>query len=164
MIDFLLKASKQASNKMAYPQERYRSTTFPDHSFWQKRQEVLRTSTLRHQLQMLKDTGRYDAFKLRWHPSFGDKPNVDPIPNHLFWDSDVAKWIEGACYLMKDEGDEEIKAAIDELVDMIADAQHEDGYLNIHFSVVDPKGRFKNLKDLHELYVSISHHTWGCMY
>lgn len=136
---------------MAYPQERFKTTTFSPDSFWERRRETLRTQTLRHQLQMLKDTGRYDAFKLRWHPSYDEPPNVPPVPNHLFWDSDVAKWIEGACYLMKDEGDEDIKIAIDELVDMIADAQQEDGYLNIHFSVVDPKGRFTNLKDLHEM-------------
>lgn len=35
---------------------------------------------------------------------------------------------------------------------MIGSAQQEDGYLNIHFTVIDPKRRFTNLRDLHELY------------
>ncbi len=48
-----------------------------------------------YQLKVLKETGRYDAFKLKWHPSYSDKPDVWPVLNHLFWDSDVAKWIEG---------------------------------------------------------------------
>lgn len=70
----------------------------------------------------------------------------------------MAKWIEGACYFIKDMepsvsklGDDEIKLAVNELVEMIRGAQQDDGYLNIHFTVVDPKGRWKNLRDLHEL-------------
>lgn len=35
---------------------------------------------------------------------------------------------------------------------MIATAQQPDGYLNIHFTVVEPGKRFTNLRDLHELY------------
>ncbi len=34
---------------------------------------------------------------------------------------------------------------------MIEKAQHEDGYLNIYFTVVDPEGRYKNLRDMHEM-------------
>lgn len=79
---------------------------------------------------------------------------VWPIPNHLFWDSDVAKWIEGACYFLKQEPNEEVNDAIGELVEMIRNAQQPDGYLNIHFTVVEPGKRFTNLRDFHELYVS----------
>ena len=46
---------------------------------------------------------------------------------------------------------EEFKQAIQELVDMIEKAQQPDGYLNIYFTVVDPEGRFKNLRDMHEM-------------
>lgn len=46
-----------------------------------------------------------------------------PVPNHLFWDSDVAKWIEGACYFLKDHIDNEIDFAVTELVEMIRSAQ-----------------------------------------
>ncbi len=34
---------------------------------------------------------------------------------------------------------------------MIEKAQQPDGYLNIYFTVVDPAGRFKNLRDMHEM-------------
>lgn len=136
---------------MAYPQEAFKATTFAPGSFWAKRRDVVRSHTLRHQLQMLKTTGRYDAFRLQWHPSYSDPPTVWPIPNHLFWDSDVAKWIEGACYLLEDESDSEIDEAVNELVEMIRGAQQEDGYLNIHYTVVEPEKRFSNLKDMHEL-------------
>ena len=37
------------------------------------------------------------------------------------------------------------------IVDQIEKAQHPEGYLNIYFTVVDPEGRFMNVRDLHEL-------------
>lgn len=70
----------------------------------------------------------------------------------MFWDSDVAKWIEAACYFLREEHDEEIDKAVKELVDMIRGAQQPDGYLNIHYTVVEPGKRFTNLRDQHELY------------
>jgi DUF1680 family protein len=42
-------------------------------------------------------------------------------------------------------------ATVKELAEMIRFAQQESGHLNIHFTVVDPKGRFTNLRDLHAL-------------
>lgn len=74
------------------------------------------------------------------------------MPKHLFWDSDVAKWIEGACYFLKQEKLPEVDQAVHELVDMIREAQQPDGYLNIHYTVVQPGKRFTNLRDMHELY------------
>jgi uncharacterized protein len=136
------------------PQFRYHLTNFPANSFWGRRREVIRSTTIPFQLDMLKKTGRYDAFKLRKHPSYDDVPTVWPIPNHLFWDSDVAKWIEGACYFLRDYKDAEVKAAVDELVEMIRNAQQPDGYLNIHYTVVEPGKRFTNLRDMHELSVT----------
>ena len=35
---------------------------------------------------------------------------------------------------------------------MIRSAQQPDGYLNIHYTVVEPEKRFTNLRDMHELY------------
>lgn len=101
---------------------------------------------------MLKNTGRYDAFRLGWNPIYDDQEFLNwPVPKHLFWDSDVAKWIEGACYFLQEAPDSDIDAAVQELVDMIRNAQQDDGYLNIHFTIVRPADRFTNLRDLHEL-------------
>ena len=74
-----------------------------------------------------------------------------PIPRHLFWDSDVAKWIEGACYFLEEHHDEEIENAVKDIVSMIKNAAQPDGYLNIHYTVVAPKDRFSNIRDMHEL-------------
>ena len=137
---------------MSYPQVDFSNTKFESHSFWARRRDAVRQNTIPFQLEMLKKTGRYDAFKLEWHSSYTDKPTHWPVPNHLFWDSDVAKWIEGAIYALKDGKDPAVEEAIRELVDMIQHAQQPDGYLNIHFTVVEPKKRFSNFRDLHELY------------
>ena len=40
---------------------------------------------------------------------------------------------------------------MDEVIELIEKAQQPDGYLNVYFTVVDPEGRFKNLRDMHEL-------------
>jgi len=137
---------------MSYPQITFSNTTFPSPSFISRRREVVYSNTLLYQLNVLKETGRYDAFKLKWHKLYSDAPNVWPVPNHLFWDSDVAKWIEGACYFLHWKENKEIDEAVKDLVDMIRSAQQPDGYLNIHFTVVEPAKRFTNLRDFHELY------------
>lgn len=65
--------------------------------------------------------------------------------------------IEGACYFLASSDSNECAHAaefedsIQELVDMIEKAQQPDGYLDIYFTVVDPEGRFKNLRDMHEM-------------
>ncbi|KAJ4502054.1 hypothetical protein HRR83_000001 [Exophiala dermatitidis] len=137
---------------MSYPQETFLRTSLAPGSLIARRREVVSSNTLLYQLDVLKKTGRYDAFKLKWHPSYSDTPDVWPVPNHLFWDSDVAKWIEGACYFLRKKHNCHIHGAIHELVEMIRSAQHPDGYLNIHYTVVEPGKRFTNLRDFHELY------------
>ena len=111
---------------------------------------MIRTSTLPFQLDIMKKTGRYDAFKLK-HIPYYDEPYDWPVPKHLFWDSDVAKWIEAACYFLESTDDADLDAAVKDLTEMIRSASQPDGYLNIHFTVVAPKERFTNFRDLHEL-------------
>ncbi|KAK3676390.1 hypothetical protein LTR78_003666 [Recurvomyces mirabilis] len=137
---------------MAHPQMCFAATRIHEDSLVGRRREAVIINTLSYQLDVLKRTGRYDAFSLRWHSSYSDPPEVWPIPNHLFWDSDVAKWIEGACYILKQRRLPVIEDAVSELVDMIRTAQQPDGYINIHYTVVEPGRRFTNLRDMHELY------------
>ncbi len=76
------------------------------------------------------------------------------MPNkpHVFWDSDVAKWMEAAAYSLTTHPDQQMEARLESVIDMIAQAQQPDGYLNTHFTVVQPDKRFVNLRDWHELY------------
>jgi DUF1680 family protein len=137
------------------PQESFVNTTFSPASFWDRRRNVVRKNTLPFQLDMLRRTGRYDAFDLKWHPTYDEPPLVWPIPKHLFWESDIGKWIEGMAYIHagEKEKDSEGDAAVADLVTKICKAQQPDGYLNIHFTVVEPTRRWSNLRDLHELQV-----------
>lgn len=151
---------------MSYPQESFVRTKLLPGSLLRRRRDAVASNTLLYQLEVLKETGRYDAFKLKWHPTYDDPPDEWPVPNHLFWDSDVGKWLEGACYFLHEQSNPQVEIAVKELVDMIRSAQQEDGYLNIHFTVVAPGERFTNLRDMHELYnaghlieAALAHHS-----
>ncbi|KAL6708198.1 hypothetical protein ACN47E_003382 [Coniothyrium glycines] len=139
---------------MAYPQEIFANTIVAPNTLLGKRRAAASNSMLLCQLQILKDTGRFDAFRLKWHSVYDKKSEYPPIRDHLFWDSDIGKWIEGACYFLQSGSttDSTIDSAVKELVHMIRDAQEPDGYLNIHFQMVEPGRRFTNLRDMHELY------------
>lgn len=140
-----------SNDRPANPQFLFSHTKIHGTSFWGKRRDVVRSATLCYQLDVLHRTGRYDAFKLHWNPIYAEPVSSWPVPKHLFWDSDVAKWIEGACYFLEEEDDPDIEVAVKELVGMIREAQQADGYINIHYTVVEPGKRFTNLRDMHEL-------------
>ena len=116
-----------------------------DGGFWGRLMEVNRQATLPIQYKQCKDTGRIDAFKLEWKHGQPNEP-------HIFWDSDVGKWIEAAALSLAAHPDSELEKCADDVIDLIATAQQPDGYLNTHFTVVEPVNRFTNLRDQHELY------------
>ena len=116
-----------------------------DDAFWSPRIQVNRERTLPIEYRQCKQTGRIDAFRLDW------MPGVEPVP-HIFWDSDVAKWLEAACYSLASHPDAILRAQVEEVIALIIGAQQADGYLNVHFTVVEPEKRWTNLRDAHELY------------
>jgi len=128
---------------------KYRPITFINVSiediFWEPRQRANREHTIPIEYQQCRDTGRIDAFRLNW------KTGMKPVP-HIFWDSDVAKWIEAASYSLATHPDPQLNTLLDEVIALIASAQQPDGYLNTHFTVVEPEKRWTNLRDQHELY------------
>jgi DUF1680 family protein len=113
--------------------------------FWAPKIKVNREVTIPIEYKQCKDTGRIAAYKQDW------KPGIEPVP-HIFWDSDVAKWIEAASYSLSDHPDSALDMLLDEVIAAIASAQQEDGYLNTHFTAVEPEKRWTNLRDDHELY------------
>ena len=113
--------------------------------FWAPRQETNRAVTLPIEYRHLKETGRIDALRLDWKTG-------EPNPPHIFWESDVAKWIEAAAYSLAVHPDPDLEQHVDEVVDLFEAAQQPDGYLNAHFTVVEPDKRWTNLRDWHELY------------
>ena len=116
-----------------------------DDAFWGPRQETNRAVTIPHEYRQCRDTGRIGSLRLAWKPGEADRP-------HHFWDSDVAKWIEAASYTLATHADPGLDALLDEVIALLATAQQPDGYLNVHFTVVEPEKRWANLRDAHELY------------
>jgi DUF1680 family protein len=70
----------------------------------------------------------------------------------VFQDSDVAKWLEAVSYVLATEPDAKLEETADDVIELIARAQQEDGYLNTYFTVAEPEKRWTNLRDWHELY------------
>ena len=116
-----------------------------DDAFWAPRITANRERTLPAEYRQCLETGRIDAFRLRWKPGMPNEP-------HIFWDSDVAKWIEAASYSLAAHPDPALAALVDEVAALIAAAQQPDGYLNTHYTQVEPQNRWTNLRDNHELY------------
>ena len=116
-----------------------------DGGFWGQLMEVNRRATLPIQYKQCKETGRIDAFKLEWKPGQPNEP-------HIFWDSDIGKWIEAVAYSLVNHRDADLEQLVDGVIELIAKAQQPDGYLNTHFTAVAPAKRWTNLRDWHELY------------
>lgn len=127
-------------------------------AFWAPRQQVNREHAIPANERQCRVTGRVDAFRLNWKPG-------EPHQPHIFWDSDVAKWIEAASYALATHPDPALDQRLDEVIALIAAAQQPDGYLNTHFTVVNPELRWKHFDD-HELYcmghlieAGVAHHA-----
>ncbi len=90
------------------------------------------------------ETGRIKAF------CFDYKKDED-FKIHHFWDSDVAKWMEGAAYLIG-KGYDEFTERMEYLIDGIEKNQMEDGYFNSFYQYPGKiGGRFTD-RNMHELY------------
>ncbi len=113
--------------------------------FLSPRMAANRQVTVPYSYKRCQETGRIDAFKLDWKEGMPNRP-------HIFWDSDVAKVLEGMAYVAAGKSDPELEKTADALIDLIVSAQQPDGYLNSYFSGIQPELRFKNLYTNHELY------------
>ena len=112
--------------------------------FWKQKEDLNRDVTIPAVYNRFDETGRIEAFQCNWKEGMPKQP-------HIFWDSDVVKWMEGAAYILSRENIPELEAKVESLIDEIEKNQGEDGYFNIHFTVVAPEKRFTN-RDWHELY------------
>lgn len=113
-----------------------------DKGFCKSKQDMLKKTTVGAVYNRFSDTFRFDA--LRCQPTEQYTP-------HIYWDSDIAKWIEGACYLLMKENDPELLKKVEDAVDDIITNSDENGYFNSHYLVVEQENRFK-IRNSHELY------------
>jgi DUF1680 family protein len=126
-----------------------------DGGFWRAFQELLRRRVLPYQWQALNDavpgapkSHALENFRVAAGRAHGEHRG------RVFQDSDVAKWLEAAGHALADPGphDESIRPWVQEVVDLVVDAQQPDGYLNTYYTVKEPRRRFTNLREGHELY------------
>lgn len=114
--------------------------------FWAQKQKLVRDVSIMAVHDRFADTHRFEAFDFDWKEGMPNEARP-----HIFWDSDVAKWLESAAYLIEKQPAPALEKICDETIDKIAAHQDECGYFNIYFTVIEPTERFKRRGD-HELY------------
>ena len=92
--------------------------------FWKERQDLVRNVTAKAVYDRFYETGRIEVF------DFDKNTSVQP---HIFWDSDVAKWMEGVAYLLAEKSEPHLEAIVENLIDLIEKNQDECGYFNIFY-------------------------------
>jgi len=75
---------------------------------------------------------------------------AEPPKYRLAADSDLYKWLEGACYVFIRTGDKALRTEIDRITDLIIKVQDDDGYINAQ---VNQKKRW-DPKVKHDLYIA----------
>lgn len=70
----------------------------------------------------------------------------------VFQDSDVTKWLEAVAWSLSQKPDAQLEKTTDEVIELLAKAQCEDGYLNTWYTVKEPGLRWTNVAECHEMY------------
>lgn len=141
-------------------QENIKVTAYKSDGFIGKYQKLIRDTVIPYQYSVLCDEAP-DTEKSHVVKNFENAAKAlhgedvgDGFYGMVFQDSDAAKWIEAAAYSLALYPDEQLSATVDELIDKIAAAQDEDGYLDTYFTIKDRDKRWQNLLEGHELYCS----------
>ena len=111
--------------------------------FWKKRKDLNINSSFYAVLKSFKKSGRIRALTNKHYRN--EKP-------HIFWESDLAKLMEGAFFTMQQKKNKKLLEICNLIIDKIISNQEKNGYLNFYFSFHEPKNKFTNLRDRHELY------------
>lgn len=130
----------------------------PSEGFIRSYQELIKKEVLPYQYEVLNDRAE-GAEKSHVVQNFINAAKAlkgedagDGYYGMVFQDSDAAKWIEAAAYSLSVFPDKELEKKVDDLIELIAAAQDEDGYLDTRFTISDRDKRWTNLLEGHELY------------
>lgn len=113
--------------------------------FWEPQLRRNREVSIPGIYQLCQNTGRIAMLHKGWKPAPGQE-------THFFWDSDVAKWLEAASYSLATHPDPALEQQVDQVIQLFAELQEPDGYVNSYFINIAPEYRWKNLSFFHELY------------
>ncbi|MEE8824407.1 Non-reducing end beta-L-arabinofuranosidase [Lentilactobacillus sunkii] len=137
--------------------------------FWKRYRDLIANDSVPFQWDMINDKGKMDVTNA--DAAGGAADHSGAIENlkiaagrakghhfgYPFQDTDVYKWLETVAYVLKYHFDQKMKDEADWTVDLIADAQDDDGYLSTYFQIDAPQRKFKRLQQSHELY-SMGHY------
>ncbi|PRZ08694.1 hypothetical protein BCE75_101186 [Isoptericola sp. CG 20/1183] len=121
-----------------------------DGGFWGRLQETNAHATLQHCLDWMERLGWLANFD-RVSDGTAGTSGV-PRPGWQFSDSEVYKLLEAMAWELGRTGDPAVGALWDELVDRVAAAQDDDGYLNTCYGHGGQPARWSDLSAGHELY------------
>lgn len=123
--------------------------------FWSKHVDLVRNTIIPYQWEAMNDripdaesSHCLENFKIAAGRAKGD------FYGAVFQDTDVAKWLEAVGFSLACYPDEALEKTADEVIDLIADAQCEDGYINTYFTIKEPDKRWTDLCEGHELYTA----------
>jgi DUF1680 family protein len=114
--------------------------------FWRGKIDVNRTATLEACLAQCERTGRIRNFAVAAGRADGEHRG------HRYNDSDVYKVLEGMAYALATHPDPALQKRADDIIELIAAAQQEDGYLNTFITLAHPDRRWQDIRHGHELY------------
>ena len=77
---------------------------------------------------------------------------MDHSIGRYFNDTDVYKWLEAAAWALAMDYDPALDALVDEVIEIVGEAQQPDGYLDNFYIVDQLDKRWTNLTVTHELY------------
>ena len=138
-------------------EERYRQAEIREmhlkDNFWKKYEDLVRETVLPYQWRILNDQ-EPDASPSHAVRNFRIAAGVEEgeFYGEVFQDSDLAKWIEAASYILADHEDAELGALIEKAVDIIEEAQQENGYLDTYFTSGRQDMEWTDLYECHEMY------------
>ncbi len=142
----------------------------PGKGFTGKYQKLIKDKVIPYQYKVLndlnEDTEKSHVVKnfINAAKALKGEDNGDGFYGMVFQDSDAAKWLEAAAYCLAVFPDTELEETADRLIDIIASAQDEDGYLNTYYTVKDTDKRWTNILEGHELYCSGHFIEAACAY
>lgn len=121
--------AKKQQESTGYPitQVPFTSVKISQGTFWGQRIKAARDVTIPLAFSKCESEGRYENFVKAAHPSA--EYDVSSFMGYSFDDTDVYKTIEGASYVLQTYPDKKLEAYIDSVLDIVAAAQEEDGYL-----------------------------------
>ncbi|QJD82889.1 glycoside hydrolase family 127 protein [Cohnella herbarum] len=121
--------------------------------FWNGYSELVRQTVIPYQWEALNDRieGAEPSHAIRnFRIAAGLKEGE--FGGFVFQDSDLAKWLEAVGFSLRHHPDPELEKIADDVIDLIGQAQHENGYLNTYYTIKEPGKQWTNLYEAHELY------------